>query len=61
VKPEIKRHVGRPVSGVNRFRVDISMSFELNEKLSNYAKENKTTKSSIVEKALNDFFSKAVT
>jgi macrodomain Ter protein organizer (MatP/YcbG family) len=60
VKSKTKRHVGRPVSGVNKFRIDISMSFELNEKLSNYAKENKTTKSAIVEKSLNDFFSKTV-
>jgi predicted transcriptional regulator len=53
-----KRHVGRPVTGVNKFHVAISISSELNERLSNYAKENKTTKSAVVEKSLKDFFSK---
>ena len=56
-----KRHVGRPVSGVNKFHVAISLSAGLNEKLSDYAKEHNITKSAVVEESLNDFFSKVAT
>ena len=51
-----KRPVGRPISGVNKFHVAISLTSDLNEKLSTYAKEHNITKSAVVEKSLKEFF-----
>jgi predicted transcriptional regulator len=61
MKSNEKRHVGRPATGTTKFHVAISISADLNNKLSRYAKENSLTKSAVVEKSLKDFFSKSVT
>jgi hypothetical protein len=57
----IKRHVGRPATGTNKVQVAINFPIDLNEKLSAYALSNNITKSAVVEKSLNDFFSKIAT
>ena len=54
----IKRHVGRPATGVTRISVTINLSHDMNEKLYGFSKEKNVPKSKIVEQALNLFFNK---
>jgi predicted DNA-binding protein len=58
---KIKRHVGRPATGIKKMHVAISLSINLNEKLSDYAKSNNITKAAVVEKSLEHFFSNIAT